>query len=112
MKITKFTLFALFAALVMVGCEPDIIGGNGGNEGTTEVSNKGLLSIAQLTVECRTDEKEPDTGINPKGVATRSSVDVNSFDCSIIMRSASAKAAGNSGHTTASTASPICFTVL
>ena len=84
MKITKFTLFALFAALVMVGCEPDIIGGNGGNECTTEVSNKGLLSIAQLTVECRTDEKEPDTGINPKGVATRSSVDVNSFDCSII----------------------------
>ena len=83
MKITKFTLFALFAALVMVGCEPDIIS-NGGNEGTTEMSNKGLLSIAQLTVECRTDDKEPDTGVNPNGAATRSSVDVNSFDCSII----------------------------
>ena len=83
MKITKFTLFALFAALVTVGCEPDIIS-NGGNEDTTEMSNTGLLSIAQLTVECRTDEKEPDTGVDPNGAATRSSADVNNFDCSII----------------------------
>ena len=85
MKITKFTLIALFAALMMAGCEPDIIGGNGGNGGTTdETSTTGLLSIAQLSVECRTDEKDPDTGVDPRAAATRSSVDVNSFDCSII----------------------------
>ena len=82
MKITKFTLFALFAAIVMVGCEPNPV--NPDNEGTTETSNKGLLSIAELAVECRTDEKEPDAGLVPNIASTRSSVDVNAFDCSII----------------------------
>ena len=81
MKITKFTIFALFAALMMMGCEAGL--NFTGNEGVTVVSDKGSLSLAQLSVECRIDEQEPATGVEPKA-ATRSSVDVNNFDCSII----------------------------
>ena len=81
MKSTKFTIFALFAALMMMGCEAGL--NFTGNEGVTVVSDKGSLSLAQLSVECRIDEQEPATGVEPKA-ATRSSVDVNNFDCSII----------------------------
>ena len=84
MKITKFTLFALLAALMMVACESGLDVSGTEAVGGSEAQTTGKLSIAQLTVECRTDEKEPSTGVDPKGAATRSSVDVNNFDCSII----------------------------
>ena len=84
MKITKITLFALMAALMMVGCETGLDVSGTESVGSGVASTTGKLSIAQLAVECRTDEKDPSTGVDPKGAATRSSVDVNNFDCSII----------------------------
>lgn len=81
MKFAKFTVAALFAALLSVSCAGEKISfGNGDN---STISSKGYLSISNLTIDCRIDEKEPDTGVNPT-LATRTSVDVNNFDCSII----------------------------
>ncbi|MBQ5690073.1 MAG: DUF4493 domain-containing protein [Alistipes sp.] len=83
MKITKFTVVALIAAL-FVGCAEGNLsfGGddNGGN--TTPVSNTGLLSIANLAVDCRIDESDPDMGI--LGTRATRSANVDQFDCTII----------------------------
>ena len=82
MKITKFTLVALIAAL-MVGCAEGNLsfGGddNGGN--TTPVSNTGLLSVANLAVDCRIDESDPDMGI--LGTRATRGANVDMFDCTI-----------------------------
>ena len=82
MKNVKFTVAALFAALMMVGCSPEGLV-NGGVGGDSEVLNTGKLSIEALTLDCRIDESDPDMGILSTR-ATRSSVDVDNFDCSII----------------------------
>ncbi len=81
MKIAKFTAVALLALLAMVGCKehPSF----GGDEGTT-ISNKGLLSLEGISIDCRIDESVPDAGLTPSMEATRTSTDVNNFDCSII----------------------------
>ena len=57
MKIAKFTAVALLALLAMVGCKehPSF----GGDEGTT-ISNKGLLSLEGISIDCRIDESVPD----------------------------------------------------
>ena len=81
MKFAKFTVVALFAVLLSVSCAGEKISFGNGDDNT--ISNKGYLSISNLTIDCRIDEKEPDTGIDPTH-ATRTSVDVNNFDCSII----------------------------
>lgn len=80
MKLVKFTVVTLFAALLAVGCDGDgLTIDDGGNTG---LSNTGFLSMAQLTVDCRVDEKEPEVGV--LSAATRSSVNTDNFDCSII----------------------------
>lgn len=78
MKFVKFTVAALFAALMMVGC-----GSEGLEDKTEDVVNKGKLSIDALLIDCRIDENDPDMGILSTR-ATRGSVDVESFNCSII----------------------------
>ena len=80
MKIVKFTVVALFAILMM-GCGGESLDFGGDN--TPTLSNKGLLSISTLMVDCRIDESDPDVGILSTR-ATRGSVDANNFDCSII----------------------------
>ena len=84
MKIVKFTAVALFVALLAVGCANEKI--SFGNDGVVEISNKGTLSVSQLVVDCRVDERDPNGGIDPSAssVATRTSVDANNFACSII----------------------------
>ena len=93
MKFVKFTVVALFAALLAVGCvdeklyfdtETGNIAGGGDPENGADVSSVGLLSISNLVVDCRIDEKDPNMGVEPSTRATRNSVDVNNFDCSII----------------------------
>lgn len=85
MKIAKFTAVALLATLLFAGCSEEKI--SFGGEEENKNSNTGLLSISELTVDCRIDESTPDTGIEPSTSslkATRSSVDASNFDCSII----------------------------
>ena len=82
MKLVKFTVVALFAALLAVGCAGEKISFS--DEGGNTISNKGYLSVSELTIDCRIDENQPDGGVTPSVRATRSAVDVNNFDCSII----------------------------
>ena len=78
MKITKFTVVALIAAL-FVGCaEGNLSFGGDDNGGDTTISNTGCLSVANLAVDCRIDESEPDMGI----LSTRGA-NVDMFDCTI-----------------------------
>ena len=77
MKFVKFTVAALFAAL-MVGC-----GSEGLENHEQEIANKGKLSIEALTLDCRIDESDPDVGLLSKK-STRGEVDVTNFDCTII----------------------------
>ena len=82
MKITKFTVVALIAAL-FVGCaEGNLSFGGDDNSGNTTVSNTGILSIANLAVDCRIDESDPDMGI--LGTRATRSANVDQFDCTII----------------------------
>ena len=82
MKITKFTVVALLAAL-FVGCaESNNSFGGDENGGNTPASNTGLLSIAELAIDCRIDESDPDMGILSSR-ATRGA-DVDLFDCTIL----------------------------
>ncbi len=85
MKFAKFTAVALVAAFLAVGCNhPDF---PAGGDDTPTISNKGSLSIENLTIDCRIDESIPDAGLTPSVAsadATRTSVDVDNFDCSII----------------------------
>jgi hypothetical protein len=82
MKITKFTVVALIAAL-FVGCaEGNLSFGGDDNGGDNTVSNTGLLSIANLAVDCRVDESDPDMGI--LGTRATRSANVDQFDCTII----------------------------
>ena len=85
MKFVKFTAVALFAALLSVGCAGEDITLGGSNSNAT-ISNKGHLSISSLVIDCRIDESTPDTGIEPTqpAPATRTAVDVGTFNCSII----------------------------
>ena len=81
MKFAKFTAVALFATLLMAGCaEEKLSFGNGGDE---NLSNKGLLSVSNLSVDCRTDERDPEVGLSSRS-ATRGSVNVDNFECSIL----------------------------
>ena len=82
MKNVKFTVATLFAAIMMIGCSPEGLE-NGGIGTGAEVLSTGKLSIESLTLDCRIDESDPDMGILSTR-ATRGSVDVNNFDCSII----------------------------
>ena len=78
MKITKFTVVALIAAL-FVGCaEGNLSFGGDDNGGDTTISNTGCLSVANLAVDCRIDESVPDMGI----LSTRGA-NVDMFDCTI-----------------------------
>ena len=82
MKITKFTVVALIAAL-FVGCaEGNLSFGGDDNGGDNNISNTGLLSIANLAVDCRVDESDPDMGI--LGTRATRSANVDQFDCTII----------------------------
>ena len=83
MKFAKFTVVALLASL-FVGCaEGNLSFGDDINGGNAPASNKGQLSIADLAVDCRIDESDPEVGVLSTR-ATRASVDVSNFDCSII----------------------------
>ena len=81
MKIAKFTAVLLSATLMMVGCAEEKL--SFGDDNTITHSDKGMLSIEALTVDCRIDESDPDVGILSKK-STRSEVAVDNFDCSII----------------------------
>ena len=80
MKIAKFTAVALFATLLM-GCSDEKLSFGGEQNGAT--THKGYLTLADLTVDCRIDESDPEVGVFSTR-ATRASVDVSNFDCSII----------------------------
>ncbi len=81
MKIVKFTAVALFATLMMMGCADEkFTFGEGGNETN---SNKGLLSLSDLVVDCRIDESDPNMGILSTR-ATRGAENINTFECQII----------------------------
>ena len=82
MKFVKFTVAALFIALLAVGCADEKISFE--DKGVETLSDKGYLSISNLVVDCRVDDKDPNMGVEPSTYATRNSVDVNNFDCSII----------------------------
>ena len=82
MKFVKFTVAALFTALLAVGCADEKITFE--DKGVETLSDKGYLSISNLVVDCRVDDKDPNMGVEPSTYATRNSVDVNNFDCSII----------------------------
>lgn len=80
MKFTKFAAFALISALIMAGCARErlpIYNNNG-----DDYSNKGLLSLANLSIDCRIDENDPSIGTMTR--TTRGSVDTSAFDCWII----------------------------
>lgn len=80
MRFVRLTAVALVATLLM-GCNDGTLSLGGGED--TTISNKGYLSLAELSVDCRIDENNPEVGILSTR-ATRTSVDVNNFDCSII----------------------------
>ena len=85
MKIAKFTAVALLATLLFVGCADEKISFGGDDENKN--SDVGLLSLSELTVDCRIDESTPNTGLEPSTSslkASRSAVDASNFDCSII----------------------------
>ena len=82
MKFVKFTVAALFTALLAAGCADEKITFE--DKGVETLSDKGYLSISNLVVDCRVDDKDPNMGVEPSTYATRNSVDVNNFDCSII----------------------------
>ena len=81
MRFTKFAAVTLFATLLMAGCAEEKL--SFGNEGEENTSNKGFLSVSDLTVDCRIDENDPELGLSTRQ-ATRNSVDVANFECSII----------------------------
>lgn len=87
MKIAKFTLVALLAAIVAVGCSEENV--TFGGDGNDTHANMGFLSLADLNVDCRIVESDNDNGVDPtvstaSTRATRASVDASNFDCSII----------------------------
>ena len=92
MKFAKFTVVALFAAFLAVGCSDEKIPfynekGNVSEGGESTPSNVGYLSISNLEVDYRIVSNDPDTGVDPsvaKHSTRTSSLDVNNFDCSII----------------------------
>ena len=84
MKFTKFAVVTLFAALLMSGCDGAKV--SFGDKENETPSNKGFLSISSLAVDCRIDENDPELGLSTRQ-ATRGSVDVANFDCSIINES-------------------------
>ena len=87
MKFVKFTAVALLSTLLMMGCNGEKISfGNGENNST---SNTGLLSITELSIDCRIDESAggEEGGLVPEyknTSATRSAIDTSNFECSII----------------------------
>lgn len=81
MKIVKLTVVALLATLFTTGCVAEKISFSEGESAT--ISNKGLLSLADLAVDCRVDDNDPNMGILSTK-ATRSSVNIDEFECQII----------------------------
>lgn len=81
MKIVKLTVVALFAALFTMGCNAEKLSFEKTHSATIE--NKGLLSLADLAVDCRIDDNDPNLGILSTR-ATRGEVDINAFECQII----------------------------
>lgn len=85
MKFVKFTAVALLTAIVAMGCNEERISFGEGDD--TKTSNKGYLSLENLSIDCRIDDKESDAGLTPStssATRSRSSVDTSNFDCSII----------------------------
>ncbi len=85
MKFVKFTAVALLTAIVAMGCNEERISFGEGDD--TKTSNKGYLSLENLSIDCRIDDKESDAGLTPSTSSAtrgRSSVDTSNFDCSII----------------------------
>ncbi|MBO5962353.1 MAG: DUF4493 domain-containing protein [Alistipes sp.] len=81
MKIVKLTVVALLATLFTTGCVAEKISFSEGESAT--ISDKGLLSLADLAVDCRVDDNDPNMGILSTK-ATRSSVNIDEFECQII----------------------------
>ena len=81
MKIVKLTVVALLATLFTTGCVAEKISFSEGESAT--ISDKGLLSLANLAVDCRVDDNDPNMGILSTK-ATRSSVNIDEFECQII----------------------------
>ena len=78
MKIAKFTVVTLFATLIMSGCSEAKL--NFGDENSATISDKGILSIESLVVDCRVDESAPEVGIM-SARSTRGSVVVDDLLC-------------------------------
>lgn len=84
MKMPRITtLFTAAAAVLLAGCMNEDLHLDNRNDKDAE---KGYLSLAGLNVECVTDYKPVDTGVESKSLAaTRAGEpDVNTFDCLIL----------------------------
>lgn len=84
MKMPRITtLFTAAAAVLLAGCMNEDLHIDNRNDKDAE---KGYLSLAGLSVECVTDYKPVDTGVEGKSLAaTRAGEpDVNTFDCMIL----------------------------
>lgn len=84
MKMPRITtLFTAAAAVLLAGCMNEDLHIDNRNDKDAE---KGYLSLAGLSVECVTDHKPVDTGVESKSLAaTRAGEpDVNTFDCMIL----------------------------
>ena len=84
MKMPRITtLFTAAAAVLLAGCMNEDLHIDNRNDKDAE---KGYLSLTGLSVECVTDYKPVDTGVEGTSLAaTRAGEpDVNTFDCMIL----------------------------
>jgi len=84
MKFLKSTLLLAITAIMAVSCQESLRVDN-----FDKSANMGYLQLSALNVELVTDHKPVDGGVDTRSQATRASVDINTFDCSIYDESGS-----------------------
>ncbi len=84
MKFLKSTLLLAITAIMAVSCQESLRVDN-----FDKSANMGYLQLSALNVELVTDHKPVDDGVDTRSQATRASVDINTFDCSIYDESGS-----------------------
>lgn len=84
MKFLKSTLLLAITAIMAVSCQESLRVDN-----FDKSANMGYLQLSALNVELVTDHKPVDGGVDTRSQATRASVDINTFDCSVYDESGS-----------------------